>query len=87
MKEVANYLPVIENKVLSIMVAHIAVTDNDLYNTNDLPATCSRNIVTDLLKDSLGFRGIVITDAMNMGGVVSIEKCGLKAVKLDVICY
>ena len=81
MKEVANYLPVIENKVLSIMVAHIAVADNDLYNTNDLPATCSRNIVTDLLKDSLGFRGIVITDAMNMGGVVSIEKCGLKAVK------
>jgi len=81
MKEVANYVPVIENKVLSIMVAHIAIADNDQYNTNDLPATCARNIVTDLLKDSLGFRGVVITDAMNMGGVVSIDKCGLKAVK------
>ncbi len=81
MKEVANYIPIIENKTLSIMVAHLAVTDNETYNTHDLPATCSRNIVTDLLKDSLGFRGLVITDAMNMGGVVSIDKCGLKAVQ------
>ena len=36
-------------------------------------------IVTELLKDSLGFKGLVITDAMNMGGVVNVEKCGLKA--------
>lgn len=81
MKEVVNYRPVIDNNVLSVMVAHIAVKNNEQYATNDLPATCSRKIVTDLLKDSLNFRGLVITDAMNMGGVVNVPDCGLKAIQ------
>ena len=80
MKEVENYPPVIANKVLSVMVAHIAVKNNEDFNTDNLPATCSKKIVTKLLKDSLDFRGLVITDAMNMGGVVNISKCGLKAI-------
>lgn len=80
MKEVKNYKPVIDNNVLSIMVAHIAVKNNETYNTNGLPSTCSKEIVTDLLKDSLGFRGLVITDAMNMGGVRDVEQSGLKAI-------
>jgi beta-N-acetylhexosaminidase len=81
MKEVANYKPVIDNNVISIMVAHIAVKNNEQFGTKDLPATCSRKIVTDLLKDSLSFRGLVITDAMNMGGVVNVPDCGLKAIQ------
>ncbi len=79
LREVNNYKPIIENGVLSIMVAHIAVKNNGIYNTNDLPSTCSRKIVTDLLKEELGFKGLVITDAMNMGGVSSIKKSGVKA--------
>lgn len=79
MKEVENYKPIIANNVLSIMVAHIAVKNNEKYNTNDLPSTCSRTIVTDLLKKELGFKGLVVTDAMNMGGVSSIENSGVKA--------
>ena len=81
MKEVPNYIPIIANNTISIMVAHIAVTNNKKFDTNGMPATCSRNIVTDLLKDSLDFRGLVITDAMNMGGVVNVEQCGLKAIQ------
>lgn len=80
MKEVNNYKPVIKNKVLSIMVAHIAVKNNPKYNTDGLPSTCSRAIVTDLLKNELKFRGLVITDAMNMGGVRTVPNSGLKAV-------
>ena len=49
------------------------------FNTNGLPSTCSKKIVTDLLKDSLGFNGLIITDAMNMGGVVNVKHNGLKA--------
>lgn len=79
MKEVKNYIPLINNGVLSIMVAHIAIKNNEKYNTNDLPATCSKNIVTGLLKNEMKFKGIVITDALNMGGVVSIPNCELKA--------
>lgn len=80
MKEVRNYVPVIENGVLSIMVAHIAVKNNPKYNTDGLPSTCSRAIVTDLLKGELDFRGLVITDAMNMGGVRAVPQNGLKAI-------
>ena len=81
MKEVVNYVPIIDNKVISIMVAHIAIKNNADFSTEDLPATCSRKVVTNLLKDSLNFRGLVITDAMNMGGVVNVPQCGLKAVQ------
>ena len=81
MKEVVNYVPIIDNKVISIMVAHIAIKNNADFSTQDLPATCSRKVVTNLLKDSLNFRGLVITDAMNMGGVVNVPQCGLKAVQ------
>ncbi len=81
MKEVSNYIPLIKNGVLSIMVGHIAVMNNEKYNTNGLPSSCSRSIVTDLLKNELGFSGIVITDAMNMGALRKIENASLKAVE------
>ncbi len=79
MKEVANYDPLIKAGVLSIMVAHIAIKNNEAYNTKDLPSSCSRKIVTDLLKREMNFKGLVVTDAMNMGGVSSIPNCELKA--------
>lgn len=81
LRELKNYPPLIENGVLSIMVAHIAVTNNKLYNTNGLPATCSKEIVTDLLRDSLGFKGLIVTDAMNMGGVSNVPQASVKAIK------
>lgn len=81
MREVNNYLPLINSGLISIMVAHIAIKNNPKYNTNNMPATCSRNIVTDLLKQEMKFNGLVITDALNMGGVVSIPNCELKAAK------
>jgi beta-N-acetylhexosaminidase len=79
MREVNNYIPLINAGVLSIMVAHIAIKNNEKYNTNDMPSTVSRKIVTDLLKNEMNFKGIVVTDALNMGGVVSIPDCELKA--------
>ena len=81
MKEVKNYIPLINGGVLSIMVAHIAIKNNPEYNTDDMPASVSRKIVTDLLKNEMDFRGLVVTDAMNMGGVASIPDCELKAVQ------
>lgn len=81
LKEVDNYRPVIDNGVMSIMVGHIAVKNNPKYGTFSLPATCSEKIVTELLKEELGFKGLVVTDAMNMGGVRNIPNCGLKAVE------
>jgi beta-N-acetylhexosaminidase len=79
MREVKNYEPLIDAGVLSIMVAHIAIKNNATYSTNDMPSSVSRNIVTGLLKNQMNFKGLVVTDAMNMGGVASIPNCELKA--------
>lgn len=81
MKEVPLYQDLIDQEVMSIMVGHIAVENNPAYNTNGMPATLSRKIVTDLLKNGMGFKGIITTDAMNMGAVASIPNAGLEAVK------
>lgn len=81
MKEICNYPTLIANGVLSIMVAHIAVQNNPKYDTKGLPATCSEKIVTNLLKDSLGFKGLIVTDAMNMGGVVNVPQSAYKAIQ------
>jgi beta-N-acetylhexosaminidase len=80
LKEIINYPQLISNGVLSIMVAHIAVQNNKNYDTKGLPSTCSEKIVTKLLKDSLGFKGLIVTDAMNMGGVVNVPNATYKAV-------
>ena len=80
MKELKNYPPLIENGVLSIMVAHIAVKNNNQFDTQGLPATISEVIITDLLRDSLGFDGLIVTDAMGMGGVVKIPNASVRAI-------
>ena len=62
------------------MIAHIAVRNNAKYDTQGLPSTLSEKIVTKLLRDSLGFKGLIVTDAMNMGGVNSVPLSSSKAV-------
>ncbi|PID89726.1 MAG: hypothetical protein CSA05_00630 [Bacteroidia bacterium] len=66
--------------VIAVMVGHIAVKNNEKFSTDGLPATLSKRIVSDLLKDSLDFKGIVVTDAMNMGAVQQYENAELNAV-------
>jgi beta-N-acetylhexosaminidase len=80
LKEIGNYPELIKNGVLSIMVAHIGVTNNPTYDTKGMPATTSETIVTNLLRGEFGFKGLVVTDAMNMGGVASIPNCEEKAI-------
>ncbi len=81
LKEIKNYPELIKDGVLSIMVGHLAVINNPKYNTDGLPATLSKKIITDLLRTEMHFNGIVVTDAMNMGGVVSVPNCEVKAIE------
>ena len=81
LKEIKNYPELIDNGVLSIMVAHIAVLNNKKYQTNGLPSTCSKAIVTDLLQNELKFKGLIVTDAMNMGGVINVKESATKAIE------
>ena len=64
--------------VRSVMVAHIAATAFD--TVSGLPATVSPAISTHLLKDELGYQGLVVTDAMTMKGVSKKYQAGESAV-------
>ena len=81
LKEIHNYPNLIEKGVLSIMVAHIAVKNNPEFDTKGLPSTLSPIIVKRLLRDSLNFKGLIVTDAMNMGGVSSVPNSSIKAIQ------
>ncbi len=59
-----------------VMVAHIAVPQ---VTGNDLPATLS-SVMTSLLKEELGFEGIVITDSMQMEAITDRYSSGEAAV-------
>lgn len=84
MQEVKNYPPLIQNGVISIMIAHIAVENGGKYDTKGLPSSISKVIVTDLLRDSLNFQGLIVTDAMNMLGVSTVEGADVKAIEAGV---
>ncbi|MCF6279816.1 MAG: serine hydrolase [Flavobacteriaceae bacterium] len=65
----------------SVMVAHLSVPSLEM-NT-ELPSSLSYNIVTGLLKDRMGFEGLIITDAMNMKASAdfsSAEEINLEAI-------
>lgn len=51
-----------------VMVAHMNIPTLD--NTPNLPSTLSARIIRGILKDSLNFKGLVMSDAMEMKGVV-----------------
>lgn len=65
--ELQPFKALIKEGVSSIMVAHLNVPG--LEDTSNLPSSLSPKIVSELLKDELGFKGLVITDALNMKGV------------------
>ena len=54
--------------ISGVMVAHMNIPALD--TTLHLPSTLSKPIITGILKDSLGFKGLVVSDAMGMQGVV-----------------
>ena len=63
----------------SIMVAHLSIPALD--TTPNQASTLTKKIVTGLLKDSLGFKGLIFTDALNMKGVSKFYKPGEVDVK------
>lgn len=65
--ELAPFRYLIQRGVASIMVGHLQIPALD--TTPHVPATLSRNIVQKLLKEELNYKGLVITDALNMKGV------------------
>jgi beta-N-acetylhexosaminidase len=65
--ELVPFRAAIAAGVASIMTGHLNVPAFE--PDPNTPATLSSNILTDLLRKQLGFQGLVITDAMDMGGI------------------
>ncbi len=62
--ELPPFVAGIEEGADTVMTAHIALIEGDP------PASLDRRIVTDLLREELGFDGVIITDALEMAGVL-----------------
>ena len=62
----------------AVMIAHVSLPN---VTGNDLPATLSYEIITGILRGQLGFDGLVITDAMEMGAITKYFSSGEAAVK------
>ena len=60
----------IDRGVELIMVGHLAVPP--LTGGKNIPASVSRELITDLLKEEMGFKGLVISDALNMKAVANL---------------
>ncbi|MBA5630634.1 glycoside hydrolase family 3 N-terminal domain-containing protein [Moheibacter lacus] len=64
--ELAPFQKLIDAGVPAIMVAHLSVPALD---DSGIPTTLSKKVVTDLLKNEMHFKGLIVTDALNMDGV------------------
>lgn len=71
--ELPPFKSMIANGIGGMMVAHLDVPALD---TARGPSTLSKPTVTGLLRQQLGFRGVVFTDAMNMAGVLKVTPTG-----------
>lgn len=72
--ELYPFKELIKNGLTGVMIAHLSIPALD--NTPNLPSTLSKPIVTGLLKDKMGFNGLVYSDAMNMKGLTNFYSDG-----------
>lgn len=72
--EIFPFKVLAQQDLASVMIAHLSIPSLD--DRKNVPSTLSKTIVTDLLKDELGFEGLVITDALEMKGMTKFAKAG-----------
>lgn len=76
-RDFVPFKSLIEQGAPAIMTAHIVVEAID----DSQPATLSSAVTTDLLRDDLGFDGLVITDALNMQAITDEAQSGPASVQ------
>lgn len=88
--ELVPFNDAIQNGADAVMVAHIILNKIDAEN----PASLSKTIITDLLRNEMNFDGLVITDDMTMGAIVknyTISDAAIKSVNagsdIVLVCH
>ncbi|HCN12595.1 MAG TPA: glycoside hydrolase [Chryseobacterium sp.] len=79
--ELAPFKALMDKGIGGVMVAHLYVPS--LESAKGIPASVSKNIITGLLKEKFGYKGLIITDALNMGAVAKRYKPG----ELDALAF
>ena len=79
--ELAPFKALMDKGIGGVMVAHLYVPA--LESQKGIPASISKNIITGVLKEKFGFKGLIITDALNMGAVAKRYKPG----ELDALAF
>ncbi|MBK8381003.1 MAG: glycoside hydrolase family 3 C-terminal domain-containing protein [Ignavibacteria bacterium] len=83
--ELIPFKNAIKNNVMSVMIAHLSLPSLDAEA--NVPASLSKNIVEGLLINELKFNGLIVTDALNMAGVVnhfSVREVALRCVNAGI---
>ena len=86
-RELLPFVAAIEAGVAAVMTSHIVLRRLD----PDVPATMSRRILTGLLREELGFAGVIVTDALDMAGAsagIGIPAAAVRALQAgaDLLC-
>ncbi|MEX0686846.1 MAG: glycoside hydrolase family 3 N-terminal domain-containing protein [Balneolales bacterium] len=76
--ELIPFRHTIDNGLMSVMSAHITLPK--LTEEKGTPATLSNRVMTTLLREEMGFSGIIVTDAMDMHGISANYASGEAAV-------
>lgn len=79
--ELAPFKALMDQGIGGVMVAHLYVPA--LEKEKGIPASVSKSIITGLLKEKYGYKGLIITDALNMGAVAKRYKPG----ELDALAF
>ncbi len=70
------FIKALESGVSSIMTGHLLAPEIDFR-----PASLSKTITTDILRNDLGFKGLILTDALNMNALDNIENIDVKCME------
>ncbi len=88
--ELKPFIHAVDNRVACLMTAHVLYTHLDKKR----PATLSKNIISQLLRKTLHFEGVVVTDDLEMKGITdrfTVAEAAVKAVSagsdLVLICH
>ncbi len=77
--ELVPFRAAIQAGATAVMVAHIVYAC--MQGGDSVPATLSAPVTTGILRDSLGFQGLIVTDALEMGAIVNRFGPGESAVR------
>jgi beta-glucosidase-like glycosyl hydrolase len=82
--DILPFVEAVTAGVSSIMVGHLSIPAFDI-----LPATLSEKIITGLLRNNLGYKGIIMTDALNMSALKEYEHVPVQCINagFDILLH